>query len=114
MKIKKAQSVAAVPVDVDGARDVTIRVLIGEADGAPNFFMRQFTLAPGGCTPRHTHDWEHEVYVVAGTGAAVSEEGDKDISAGDCVFVPPGELHQFRSTGDGELKLLCLVPATSK
>jgi len=30
--------------------------------------------------------------------------------AGDVVFVPPDELHQFRNTGDGELRFLCLIP----
>ena len=30
--------------------------------------MRQFELAPGGHTPRHTHAHEHEVFVLEGAG----------------------------------------------
>jgi mannose-6-phosphate isomerase-like protein (cupin superfamily) len=26
------------------------------------------------------------------------------------VFVPPNEVHQFRNTGSGPLKFLCLIP----
>jgi len=44
------------------------RVLIGPAQGARNFVMRLFTLEEGGCSPYHTHDWEHEVYPPAARG----------------------------------------------
>jgi len=113
MKIRNAEKVASVPVDCQGARRVEKRVLIGPAEGAPTFNMRQFTLGPGGHTPRHRHDWEHEVFVLSGTGKVSAAEAETDITAGDCVFVQPNELHQFKNTGQGELKLLCLVPKTA-
>jgi quercetin dioxygenase-like cupin family protein len=93
-----------------------VRWLIGERQGAPNFAMRQFEIAPGGHTPRHQHDYEHEIYVLEGSGAAV--EGDRlhPLQAGDVVYVSPGDIHQFRNTGDVPLKMLCLIPnsATGK
>jgi quercetin dioxygenase-like cupin family protein len=110
MKIAKADEIAARPVGAEGAEGVQIRLLIHEADGAPTFYMRQFTVAPGGHTPRHEHDWEHEVYVLAGRGAVWTEDGEQPVAAGDCVFVPPDETHQFRNTGPDDLKFLCLVP----
>lgn len=113
MKVQKADDIVARPVNVDGARSVEIRVLIGPDDGAPNFYMRQFVLAGDGCTPRHRHDWEHEVYILAGAGIVLTPQGDKPIAAGDCVFVPGGELHSFTNTGPDELKFLCLVPWTA-
>ncbi|MCD6365427.1 MAG: cupin domain-containing protein [Planctomycetes bacterium] len=113
MKVQKADDVVARAVNVEGARNVTIRVLIGPDDGAPTFNMRQFTLAPGGCTPRHQHEWEHEVYILAGEGTVLTPQGDKPIAAGDCIFVPGDELHRFTNTADGELKFLCLVPRTA-
>lgn len=112
MIVKHADDVAAEDVRAEGAAGVRIRLLIHDADGAPHFYMRQFTVAPGGHTPRHSHPWEHEVYVVAGAGVAVAPDGDHPIGVGDCVFVPPDTLHQFRSTGGEELKILCLVPKT--
>jgi quercetin dioxygenase-like cupin family protein len=93
-----------------GAEGVRIRLLIHEAEGAPNFYMRQLVIAPGGCTPLHTHQWEHEVFILAGNGIVVSPEGENPISPGDCVLVAPGEQHQFRNIGTEELKFLCLVP----
>jgi len=44
------------------------RVLVGPHNGAPNFSMRRFTVGKGGCSPYHTHAWEHEVYILAGQG----------------------------------------------
>ena len=43
-----------------------LRPLITKAEGAPRFAMRVFTLEPAGHTPYHAHEWEHEVYVLAG------------------------------------------------
>jgi len=110
MKIRRAEEIPAAPVEQDGAEGVKIRLLITEADGAPNFRMRQFTVAPGGQTPRHSHPWEHEVYILAGRAVVCGPQGDRTAQAGDCVFIAPGEGHQFRNAGQGELKFLCLVP----
>ena len=113
MKIKRADDVEAKPVAEEGAEGVTIRLLVHEADGAPHFYMRQFDIAPGGHTARHAHDWEHEVYILAGSAAVWSGEGDRHAAAGDCLFVPGNEEHQFRNPGPDELKILCLVPKGS-
>jgi quercetin dioxygenase-like cupin family protein len=92
------------------APGVTKQVLIGPADGAPTFAMRCFTIAPGGATPWHKHDWEHEVAVVEGEGAAVGPEGETPVGRGHVVFVPPNEMHQFRNTGAKDFAMVCLVP----
>ncbi len=114
MKIAKAESVPSTPVEVAGAEGVAIRLLIHEADKAPNFYMRMFTLAPGGHTPYHAHDWEHEVYILAGSGEVTTPSGPRPISPGFVVYVAPGEKHNFVNTGGGEMKFLCLVPKTAK
>lgn len=113
MIVRQADQVPGVAVRMDGAEGITFRMLIGGEQGAPNFYMRQFTVAPGGHTPRHSHAWEHEVYVLAGRGAVWGPDGETPLAAGDCVFVPPYEEHQFLCTGGGELKFLCLVPDTA-
>ncbi|MFW6061896.1 MAG: cupin domain-containing protein [Planctomycetota bacterium] len=111
MKIQHACDVPARSVDIDGAEDVKIRLLIHEQEGAPHFYMRQFTVAPGGYTARHSHAWEHEIYVLAGSGTAFTPEGEKPMTVGQCIYVAPGEEHQFRNTGSVPLEFLCLVPA---
>lgn len=113
MKVKTAEAVECKTVEVPGAVGAKIRLLIHQADGAGNFYMRQFDIAPGGCTPRHEHPWEHEVFVLDGAGTAVSTDGDKVLAAGTCVFVPPGESHQFRA-GEKGLKMLCIIPSSGK
>jgi quercetin dioxygenase-like cupin family protein len=41
-------------------------VVIGKQDGAQNFSMRVFEIAPGGHTPKHAHPWEHEMFIMRG------------------------------------------------
>ena len=113
MEIKPAESVPARPVAMDGAEKVTMRMLIGPDQDAPTFNMRMFDVAAGGHTPQHEHPWEHEVFVLSGRGEVRSAGGAREVSAGVCVYVPPGEKHQFANTGDEPMRFLCLVPKDS-
>jgi len=53
--------------EVEDAKKTTIRWLIDE-NLAENFAMRYFVIGKGGNTPLHSHDWEHEIFVVKGEG----------------------------------------------
>ncbi len=75
--------------------------------------MRQFEVAPGGYTPRHSHPYEHEVFVLEGEGVVLEGDAEHRLAAGDFVLVTPNEIHQFRNTGTAPLKFLCLVPNSS-
>jgi quercetin dioxygenase-like cupin family protein len=101
-------------VKMDGARGAKIRWLIAEKDGAPNFAMRLFEVEPEGFTPYHTHDWEHENFILEGEGALVTEEGDKPFKPGDVIYVPAYYKHSYKNTGQTTLKFLCLVPNQGK
>lgn len=109
MTVKHYTSVPAKEVE-QGAEGVKIRWIIAEHDGAPNFAMRHFEIAPGGHTPHHAHEWEHEVFILTGRGIVASPDGDHPLSPGTVVFVPPNEEHHFANDGDEPLTLLCLVP----
>jgi quercetin dioxygenase-like cupin family protein len=111
MKIMPTAAAQAVHFDSDVARGVTGRVVIGRIDGANNFCMRRFDLAPEGHTPRHAHAWEHEIFFHAGEGEVLSAGEWIRVAAGDAVFVPGDEEHQIRNAGDSELTFICLVPA---
>jgi quercetin dioxygenase-like cupin family protein len=110
MKVCRDQAVASQPVDMPGAQGCRVRWLIGTADDAPNFAMRQFEVAAGGYTPRHSHPYEHEVFVLDGEGVVYEGEVAHPLRAGDVVFVKPDEVHQFRNTGAAPLRFLCLIP----
>lgn len=84
--------------------------VITAADGAPNFVMRVFEVAPGSSTPSHAHDWEHEVFIVSGRGVVVGEEGSRDITRGSVIFVAPNETHCFVNKGNETLRFVCLIP----
>lgn len=114
MKVTHTTEVPQQPVTMEGAADCDVRWLIRETDGAPNFAMREFEVAPGGYTPRHHHPYEHEVYVLQGSGTVLEGDAEHPLKAGDVVYVAPDEEHQFRNTGSEPLKFLCLVPHTSK
>jgi quercetin dioxygenase-like cupin family protein len=109
MIVKKMKDVGGVAMG-SAAPGVTKQVLIGPADGAPEFAMRCFSIAAGGATPFHQHDWEHEVFVVEGEGVVVSDKGETPLKQGNVVFVPGGEMHQFKNAGKKTFAMLCLVP----
>lgn len=112
MKIVTLPDVPATPMNMDGAKGATKQVPLGVGDGAPNFSLRVFTLEAGGHTPYHSHPWEHENYILQGTGVIRTEDGsERPIKAGDFCLILPGEEHQFRNSSDGEeLRFVCLVP----
>jgi quercetin dioxygenase-like cupin family protein len=110
MKVVHYEQVESVPVETEGGVGCRIRCLIGPEDQAPNFSMRQFEVAPGGHTPQHRHAHEHEVFVLEGSGTVLEGERAHPLRPGTVVYVPPNQPHQFRNTGAGPLKFLCLIP----
>jgi quercetin dioxygenase-like cupin family protein len=96
---------------IEGAAATRMRLLIGADDGAATFHMRHFEISPGGHTPHHTHDYEHEMLVLRGTGIAKSPQGDRPLGPGCVVWVPANEKHQLRNTGTEPLEVICLIPA---
>ena len=113
MKVTPADQVEEKTVDMPGAHGCSVRWLVSESDGAPNFAMRQCEVAPGGYTPRHSHPYEHEVYVLQGQGTVLDDGQERPLKTGDVVLVRPDEIHQFRNTGEAPMRFLCLVPNSS-
>jgi quercetin dioxygenase-like cupin family protein len=110
MKIVDYKEVKAEVVDFEDVKDVKVRWLISDKDKAPNFAMRLFEVGPGGYSPLHTHNWEHEVFILEGKGVATDGEKETRIKSGTVVYVAPEEKHQFKNTGFETLKFLCLIP----
>ena len=111
MKVQSIETHGQKDMQMEGAEGVKMRMLVGPDDGAPNFHMRHFEIAPGGQTPHHQHDFEHEVLILTGSGFARSEHGPRPFKAGDVIFVPPSEKHQFVNDTDDTCTFLCLIPA---
>ena len=93
-----------------GAKDTYVRWLITRKDGAKNFTMRLFELEPGGNSPFHEHDWEHQVFVLEGSGTVAFPNGEKKpLKPWDVVWIPENEKHNFNA-GENGLKFICLIP----
>jgi quercetin dioxygenase-like cupin family protein len=89
---------------------VVKREVITASDGAPNFCMRVFELEPGSSTPLHSHQWEHEVFVLSGQGVVTGEQGETPIDKDSVIFVAPDEQHCFTNTGKEPLRFICVIP----
>jgi len=110
--IRNIDETEMTPVEMEGVKGASMAVMVGRKDNAPHFALRSFSVEPGGHTPKHQHDYEHEVFVVSGRGRVLLEGQDHDIRGGDTIYVPANELHQFTVPEDaGEpFRFLCVVP----
>jgi len=97
--------------DGDNVKGVTGRVLIGQTDGASNFCMRFFELSENGYSPRHSHEWEHEIIIHSGNGEVLSDGNWVPVTKGYAIFIPGNEDHQIRNTGKDPLVFVCLIPS---
>ena len=111
MKVKRLDEVPRETVQMEGVRGAVKQLVLGQADGVPNFSIRVFTLEPGGFTPRHSHASEHLNYVISGHGDLHDADGKaRRLNQGDFAFVAPDETHQFRNAGDVPFVFICAVP----
>lgn len=95
---------------LDGTEGVDFKQLIGRSARPPHFYMRLFDISPGGHTPKHAHEWEHEVFVVKGSGKIVLKDREENLTEGDAVYVEPEEIHQFVNSSKSLLRLICVIP----
>jgi len=94
----------------EGAENLHVRWLITKDIGAEHFAMRLFEMGIDGYSPKHKHPWEHEVFILQGTGVIYSQGQEKSFKSGDVIFIPANEEHQLRNTGKETVKFLCLIP----
>jgi quercetin dioxygenase-like cupin family protein len=111
VKIIHYTSVTPTHLDNEQVKGVSGRVVIGKKDDANNFCMRIFEIAPGGHTPKHTHAWEHEIFIHAGVGEVYGQGKWHPIRAGSVIFAKANEEHQIRNAGKELLIFACLIPS---
>lgn len=112
MIIRKLDEVSKTAVEMDGTKGIAKQMVLGSADGVPNFSFRVFTLEPGGHSPHHSHEVEHLNIILAGEGCLMDESGQANaLTKGDFAFVAPHDVHQFRNTSEMEdFVFVCAVP----
>jgi quercetin dioxygenase-like cupin family protein len=113
-KVFRYDAVEAKDVTDEGASKFKVRWLITKELGAKKFVMRVFEAESGGCSPLHKHPWEHEVFILNGSGRLFDGEKAIPFKDRDVVFVPPDEMHQFKNDGKSTLRFICLIPSLQK
>ena len=115
MKININEQIFSNEVKMAGAKDVKMKIFIGLDDGSDNIIMRHFTIAPGGNTPYHQHNYEHVIKIEKNKGIAVDENGNQhEIKEGESLFVKPNEKHQFRNPFSDDFEFICIIPNPEK
>lgn len=105
--VKAADSVPA--AEVAAGRATSTRVLLGEEDGARNFFMRRFSMGREGGMPLHTNAVEHEQYVLRGRARITIGESAYEVGPDDVILIPAGAPHAYQVL-EAPFEFLCLVP----
>jgi len=90
--------------------NVSIRYLVVEEFGAPNFEMRYFELQQGAKTSFDTHAYEHEVFVLRGKGRLIVNGKEYVLRPNDALLIEPWEEHQLFQEGNEPFGFLCIVP----
>ena len=97
------------PSEPGGADGLTVRWVINASQGATNFAMRVFELEPGIESPFHTHENEHEAFVLAGNGEIETNDNTEKLAEGSAIFIPAYENHRFRNTGMDVLRIIDVI-----
>ena len=109
MFIKKLSEIKG--ENVKEAKRTKIQWLVTKENaGASNFTMRRFSIEEGGEIPPHSHNWEHEIYVLKGRGILGWPGEERKIEADMVIYVPPNISHWYKNTGDEDLTFICIIP----
>lgn len=92
------------------SNDATKQVLIGHDDGAHNFEVRYFTIPPRGFSSLDEHPHDHGVLIMQGRARVMLGEAFEEVNAGDIVYIPGMERHQFENLTDDVFAFLCIIP----
>lgn len=115
MELINVRTVAGRPVAGDGASGAQVRELTPAAAEA-GLALDLWEIAPGGCSPRHSHPEEHQCYVLAGSGEYRGPDGAPvlPLREGAACYIPPGERHEVRNTGATVLRVLVATPLAAE
>ncbi len=93
-----------------GAPGAKRRWLVDASSGAA-VSMMFVEVAPGGSTLRHSHPYEHTVFILEGGGELVEANGVSPLSPWEVVHIAPDELHQIKNNGNRPLRFIAVEPA---
>ncbi|MCY3692835.1 MAG: cupin domain-containing protein, partial [Chloroflexi bacterium] len=83
------------------------------ADDDPFLTLAYSVIQPGGTSSHHIHEWEHEVYIIEGSGTLVADGKEYPVKAGDAMFIPPMVDHVTRNDGDSPIHRIEINPISA-
>lgn len=96
--------------DVYNPEDRRARLLTLD-DNPPTCTLSYSEIPPGGTSSHHIHPWEHEVYIIQGSGTLFCDGAEYPVKAGDAVFVPPNVDHYtLNNGGEGDIHRIEVNP----
>ncbi|MHA2601588.1 MAG: cupin domain-containing protein [Candidatus Thorarchaeota archaeon SMTZ1-83] len=99
------------PVTMPGAEKTTVRWLVGKKTGATTYAMRYFQIQPGGIVPEHSHQEEHEIFVLRGEAKLIGDCNAKKAKKDDVLFIPSNLPHGYDNReGTETFAFICVIP----
>ena len=91
--------------------DGTRARLVNLDDKPPTCTMTYSEIQPEGTSSHHIHEWEHEVYIIQGSGTLICDGKEYPVKEGDAMFIPPNVDHYtLNNGGDGNIRRIEINP----
>ncbi len=88
--------------------------VLGVQDGVPTVISLYHDHKPGETSEQHEHNWEHQAFILTGTGVVFVDGQEYPIESGDFVLIPPDSFHYFKNTGLVTLSRVTFNPIRSE
>jgi quercetin dioxygenase-like cupin family protein len=112
MEIRPCSTTPTLPAPADYFTGQVWQDAISAPSETPNLRSLLVTFAPGARTHWHTHPLGQTLYVTSGCGRIQSWGGPlQTISAGDVIWIPPGEKHWHGAGPDTLMRHVALQEA---
>ncbi|MDA1127819.1 MAG: cupin domain-containing protein [Chloroflexi bacterium] len=80
-------------------------------DNPPTCTMSYSVIEPGKTSSHHIHPWEHEVYVMEGSGTLICDGKEYPVKAGDAMYIPGNVDHYtLNDGGQGNIRRIEINP----
>ncbi|MDX1449887.1 MAG: cupin domain-containing protein [Acidimicrobiia bacterium] len=91
------------------AENFTGQVLFGPISSEGTVNMLGVHFLPGARTDWHTHPEGQILHVISGVGRVGTDDGTIEITSGDSVYSPPGQLHWHGAGPNGPMTHLSIT-----
>jgi quercetin dioxygenase-like cupin family protein len=85
--------------------------LINLDDNPATCTLTYSEILPGETSAHHVHEWEHEVYIIEGSGSLICDGVNYPVKTGDALFIPPNVDHYTLNDGpQGNIRRIEINP----